>query len=70
MIEVYSLNLDGVWFSVACAREQIVASSFGPTQKSVIAKILETIPFNMPFQVFHETSFFAKNSSYKFKKPL
>jgi len=62
MIEVYSLNLGGVWFSVACAREQIVASSFGPTQKSAIAKILETIPFNMPFQVFHEPSFFARTA--------
>ncbi len=62
MIEVYSLNFDNVWFSIASAREQIFASSFGSTQQNAIAKILEMLPFDMPFQVFHEPSLFARSA--------
>ena len=61
MIEIYSQNIDGVWFSVACAQQQIVASSFGRSQQSTLSNILGNIPFNVPFQVFHEPSAFAKN---------
>ena len=42
-------------------KEQIVTSSFGGSQQSTLSNILGNIPFNMPFQVFHEPSTFAKN---------
>jgi len=61
MLEVYSLNFSDLWFSVACDREQIAASSFGSTQQSAISKILEMIPFGVPFQAFHEPSLFARS---------
>jgi len=61
MIEIYSQNIEGVWFSVACAQHQIVASSFGASQQVILSNILGNIPFNVPFQVFHEPSAFAKN---------
>jgi hypothetical protein len=60
MIEIYSQNIEGVWFSVACAQHQIVASSFGASQQVILSNILGNIPFNVPFQVFHEPSAFAK----------
>jgi len=62
MMEIYILNFDDVWFSVACDCEQIAASSFGSTQQSAIGKILEMIPFDVPFQVFHEPSLFARSA--------
>ncbi len=61
MIEIYTQNIDGVWFGVACAQQQIVASSFGASQQITLSNILGNIPFNVPFQVFHEPSAFAKN---------
>jgi O-6-methylguanine DNA methyltransferase len=61
MIEIYSQNIEGVWFSVACAQHQIVASSFGASQQVILSNILGNTPFNVPFQVFHEPSAFAKN---------
>ncbi|MGA3059446.1 MAG: MGMT family protein [Candidatus Bathyarchaeia archaeon] len=61
MIEIYSQNIDGVWFSVACNQGQIVSSSFGLSQQLILGNILANIPFNVPFQVFHEPSFFAKH---------
>ncbi len=50
-----------VWFGVAFAQQQIVTSSFGVSQQLTLSNILENIPFNVPFQVFHEPSAFAKN---------
>ncbi len=62
MIEIYSQNIDGVWFSVACSQEQIMATSFGISQQLTLSNILENLPFNVPFEVFHKPSNFAKNT--------
>ncbi len=61
MIEIYSQDVGGVWYSVACHQMQIVASSFGASQQLILSNILGSIPYNVPFQVFHEPSAFAKN---------
>ena len=61
MIEIYSQNIHGVWFSVACNQQHIVSSTFGKSQQLTLSNILGNIPFNVPFQVFHEPSAFAKN---------
>ena len=61
MIEVYSQSFNGVWFGFACAQQQIITSYFSETQQLALGKILDNIPFNIPFQVFHEPSPFAKN---------
>jgi len=62
MIEVYSQDLDGVWFGVACANQKIVASSFSRNQQLTLRNILTIIPFGTPFQVFHQLSAFAKDA--------
>ena len=61
MIEVYTESFDGVCFGIACGQQQIVASSFGISQQVTISNILSNLPFNVPFQVFHEPSAYAKN---------
>ena len=68
MIEIYSQNLDGVWFGVACAKQQIVASSFSPSQQLTLHNILMMIPYNTPFQVFHEPSALARDIFASLKK--
>jgi O-6-methylguanine DNA methyltransferase len=60
MIEIYSQNVDDVWFSIACVKQQIVASSFNANQQVTLVNILTSIPFNISFEVFHEPSAFAK----------
>ncbi len=60
MIEIYSQNIDGVWFGIACEKRQIVASSFGANQQVTLSNILSSIPFNLSFEVFHEPSIFAE----------
>jgi len=61
MIEIYIQNVNEVWFGVACTQQQIIASSFGPSQQIVLNNILGNISFNVPFQVFHAPSLFAQN---------
>ena len=68
MIEVYSQNLGNVWFGVGCAQEQIVASSFSPSQQLTLHNILMMIPYNTPFQVFHEPSASARDIFASLKK--
>ena len=68
MIEVYSQNLDDVWFGVAYAQRQIVASSFSASQQSTLRNILMIIPNNTPFQIFREASAFAKDILTSLKK--
>jgi methylated-DNA-[protein]-cysteine S-methyltransferase len=62
MIEVYCRNLDGVWFGVACAQQQIIASSFGESQQLTLSNILAIVPYNTPFQVFDKPSAFAEDT--------
>jgi O-6-methylguanine DNA methyltransferase len=62
MIEIYSKNIQGVWFSVACARQQIVASSFATSQQGALSSILGNLPVNVPFEIFHEPYTFAEDT--------
>jgi len=61
MIEIYTQNLDETWFAVAINKQQIITSSFGADQKTTINNVLCNLPFNLPFQVFHEPVASAKN---------
>jgi len=60
MIEIYSKEIEGVWYGVASSNQQIVASSFSTNQRSTLQYILGSIPFNLTFEVFHEPSPFAE----------
>jgi methylated-DNA-[protein]-cysteine S-methyltransferase len=62
MIEVYVQNGGDTWFAVALTQQQIVTSSFSPTEELAIKNVLSNIPFNLPFQVFHQPSAPAKNA--------
>ena len=62
MIEVYTQNINGSWFSIATKNQKIISSTFAPTQQTALNSILSNIPFNLPFQVFHEPSTQAKST--------
>ena len=54
MIEVFTSEYDDVWFALALSKKQIVTTTFNINQKTVLTSILNNLPFNTPFQVFHE----------------
>src|ERR1700690_4422512 len=68
MIEVYAQNLEDTWFAVAVCKQQIVTSSFGANQQTTLSNILVNVPFNLPFQVFHELTAPAKKMLTALKK--
>ena len=68
MIEIYAQNIDDTWFAIGINKQQIITSSFGGNQQTTIKNVLSNIPFNLPFQVFHEPRTFAKTALTTLKK--
>jgi len=60
MLEIYTKNMDGTWFAVACSQQKVVTTSFGETQQSALSHILSNLPYNMSFQVLHNPTNFAE----------
>ncbi len=52
-------NGDDVWFGVACNKKSVFATAFAPNRELVLRSLLESIPFNVPFQYSKEGTFFA-----------
>jgi methylated-DNA-[protein]-cysteine S-methyltransferase len=61
LIEVHSQNVDNLHFAIALNQQEIVASTFSVDQKTALGNILCNLPFNVPFQVFHEPTLQAKS---------
>jgi len=50
MLTLYTKNVDGIWFGVACEDEKVFATALGFGKSKVLHSLLESIPFNVPFQ--------------------
>jgi methylated-DNA-[protein]-cysteine S-methyltransferase len=61
MIGVYTKNVGGVWFGVACDEQRVFGTSFAVSEQEALRSLLSGIPFNVPFQVFQEPSAFAED---------
>lgn len=62
MINLYTENIKGVWFGVACDEEEIFATAFAFSKKRILQSLLKSIPFNVPFQYSEKISAFAKHA--------
>src|SRR4030067_2323173 len=60
MIGLFTLNLEGVWFGVACYEERIFSTSCAKDQHAVLSRLLDALPFDVPFEVFPKPSPFAE----------
>jgi O-6-methylguanine DNA methyltransferase len=60
MIGLYTKNIAGVWFGVACAEQRVFSTAFARSEQEALKSLLSGIPFNVPFQVFAEPSVFAE----------
>jgi len=61
MIGLYTKNIEGVWFGVACNEEEIFATTFASSQTKALQDLLKSIPFNVPFQQFEKPSAFVEH---------
>ena len=60
MIGVYTKNVGGVWFGVACSEQHVFATAFRHKEQETLKKLLSSIRLNVPFQVFPEPTGFAE----------
>jgi methylated-DNA-[protein]-cysteine S-methyltransferase len=61
MISIYTKDIDGVWFGVACVGQRVFGTSFASSEQKALKSLLSRIHFNVPFQVFPELSAFAES---------
>jgi O-6-methylguanine DNA methyltransferase len=61
MIQVYSRNFNDLWFGLAIGNQQVYGTSFGESEQKVLGSLLNSLPFNVSFQVFSEPSAYAKD---------
>jgi O-6-methylguanine DNA methyltransferase len=59
-IGLYTNNVDGVWFGVACDNEQVYATTFTGDEKSTLKSLLGSMPLDREFQIFSAPSAFAE----------
>jgi methylated-DNA-[protein]-cysteine S-methyltransferase len=60
MIDVYTKNIQGMWFGVAYTEQRVFSTAFANSQQKALKSLLSDIPFNVPFQVHPEPSTFAE----------
>ena len=60
MIGLFTLNLEGVWFGVACDEERVFSTTFAKDRQAALSSLLDAIPFDIPFEVFSKPSPFAE----------
>jgi len=56
MIYLYHQEIDGVWYGAAMRDEKIYATLFATTEKEVLQDLLESLPYNLPFQMAEKPS--------------
>jgi len=67
MIGLFTLDLEGVWFGVACDEERVFSTTFAKNQQAALSSLLDAIPFDIPFEVFSKPSPFAAKILYSVK---
>jgi O-6-methylguanine DNA methyltransferase len=60
MISVYVKNVEGVWFGVALEEEKVFATTFASSQERTLKGLLESLPFDVPFERVNRDSAFAE----------
>jgi O-6-methylguanine DNA methyltransferase len=60
MMELCIKNLEGVWFGVAHDKGEVFATSFAPSEEGALKGLLQSIPFDAPFQRSEKISAYAE----------
>jgi len=59
LIGIYAKNVGNVWFGVACDEQRVFGTSFANSEQEALKSLLESVPFDVPLQVFSEPTAFA-----------
>jgi len=61
-IGVYTKNVEGVWFGVACDEKHVFATSFGRNEEAAVQSLTDCLPIDAEFQVLTALSPFAEQA--------
>ena len=67
MVTIDIQKAGDVWFGVAFEGERIFATGFGPSEKSVLQSLRQSVPLNVPFQRSEKASSFAQRAFHVLK---
>ena len=59
MIHIYHQEIDEVWYATAVEDESVLATAFSFSERGVLRRLLESLPYNMPFQMAEKSSPFS-----------
>ena len=60
MIDIYHQKLDGIWYAAALGDDKVFATNFGSNESKVVKQLLESLPYNAPFQMAEKSNRFAE----------
>jgi methylated-DNA-[protein]-cysteine S-methyltransferase len=52
-------EIDGVWYGAAIKDEKVYATLFATTEKKILRVLLESLPYNLPFQLAEKTNSYS-----------
>ncbi len=61
-IGVYTKNVDGVWFGVACNNQEVLATSFANEEKETVQYLLNEMPVGTEFEIPSKPSALAEKA--------
>ena len=51
MIDLCHQEIGSMWYAAAIQDDMVVATAFSPKEQDVLRHLLESLPYNLPFQV-------------------
>ena len=61
-IGLYTKNVDGVWYGVACDDKEVFGTTFANDEKRAVESLLTSVPIGMEFQVSSTPTVFAERT--------
>jgi len=59
VICIYQLKIGEVWYAAAIEDEKVFATAFSTTERKVLQDLLQSLPYNIPFQIEEKLSPFS-----------
>jgi hypothetical protein len=61
MINIYHQKLDEMWYAAAVEDDKVLVTNFGSNESKVVKQLLESLPYNVPFQMAEKPIQFSEN---------
>ena len=56
MIYIYHREIGGVWYAAAVGNGKVFATAFSLSERDVLRRLLQSLPYNVPFRIAEKTS--------------